>query len=85
LTDSQIDEVRAAPPGRAPEALARHLASCELCQIRVLFGAERRTAKAAGYRPAVPSLGRALVLLGVVVLAMAAFFYTLMKLAGRIQ
>jgi hypothetical protein len=85
LTDAEIAELRTAAPGRAPEALARHLASCEPCQIRALFGAERRPARAGGDPPAMPSLGRALVLLGLVVVALAAFFYTLMKLAGRTQ
>lgn len=85
LTDSEIARLQAAEPGRAPEALARHLASCERCQTRALFGAQRRGAKPSRAVPAVPSLGRALFLLGLVVAAMAAFFYTLMKLAGRLE
>lgn len=85
LTDSEIAALQDAAPGRAPEALARHLASCGRCQARALFGAERRPVKASRPAPAPPSLRRALVLLGLVVGAMAAFFYTLMKLTGRIQ
>ena len=79
LTDAEIASLRTAVPGRAPEALARHLASCERCQGRALFGAERhpgvRTPRAAP-----PSLRRAL-LYGVLVLgAIAAFFGTLRML-----
>jgi hypothetical protein len=85
LTDSELAELHGAAPGRAPEALARHLASCGRCQARALFGAERRPAKRGRAAPATPSLGRALALLGLVVAAVAVFFYTLMKLAGRIQ
>jgi hypothetical protein len=85
LTDSEIARLQAAAPGRAPEALARHLASCERCQARALFGAERRAAAKPGRAvPAIPSLGRSLALLGLVVAAMAAFFYTLAKLTGRL-
>ncbi len=85
LTDSEIADLQAAPPGRAPEALARHLASCERCQARALFGAARRPAKPGRAAPAIPSLGRALVLLGLVVAAMGVFFYTLMRLIGRAE
>jgi hypothetical protein len=85
LTDSELAELHDAAPGRVPEALARHLASCERCQARALFGAERRPAKRGRVAPAMPSLGQALALLGLVVAAMAAFFYTLMKLTGRIE
>jgi hypothetical protein len=85
LTDAQLAELQAAAPGRAPEALARHLASCDRCQARALFGAER---VAGGPRKAVPeppSLRRALLLAGLVLAAMGAFFWTLLKLAGRIE
>ena len=85
LTDSEIAALQDAAPGRAPDALARHLASCARCQGRGRFGAERRAAKAARLAPAPPSLRRALVLLGLVVAAMSAFFYTLAKLTGRLQ
>lgn len=85
LSDAQIAEVQAAPPGEAPEELARHLAACERCQSRALFGSGRGPRRAARAVPEPPSLGRALVLLGLVLAAMAAFFYTLLRLAGRIQ
>jgi hypothetical protein len=82
LTEQQITELQASAPGAVPGALAAHLASCERCQSRALFGAARRT----GLKrepPKLPSLGRALLLLGLVVLAMAAFFWSLGQLTGR--
>jgi len=84
LTDAQIDEVRTAPAGKVPEDLAAHLAGCERCQERALFGAERASRKLARGAPQFPSLRRALLLLALVLVAVGAFLYTLMKLAGRI-
>jgi hypothetical protein len=82
LTDEQIASLRDAAPGAAPDELARHLASCERCQARALFGGVRRP----GVKrepPELPSLKRALLMLALVILAMAAFFWTLSRLAGR--
>ena len=78
LSDMEIATLQAAVPGRAPEALARHLATCERCQARALFGAERRP----GTRRPMPSpsLGRALLYAALVLCAMAAFFWTLRRL-----
>ena len=84
LTDAQLSELHEAAPGQAPEALARHLASCERCQALALFGAER-PAGPRKPRPALPSLGRAVLLAALVLAAMAAFFWSLAKLTGRIQ
>jgi len=84
LTDAQIAELHSVAPGRAPDALARHLASCERCQARALFGAERRPGRTKD-RPQPPTLRRALLLAALVLAAMAAFFWTLQKLAGRIE
>jgi len=82
LTDDEIAALRDAPPGEAPGPLAQHLASCERCQSRALFGAVRSP----GLKrepPALPSPTRALALLGMILLAMAAFFWTLRQLAGK--
>jgi hypothetical protein len=82
LTDAQLARLRDSAPGEAPAELARHLATCERCQARALFGAERP----AGHKrepPKLPSLKRSLLLLGLVVLAMAAFFWSLARLTGR--
>lgn len=81
LTDDQIASLRDVAPGSAPGELAQHLAECERCQSRALFGAVRKT----GVRrepPPLPSLGRALALLAMVILAMAAFFWTLRRIGG---
>jgi hypothetical protein len=85
LTEAQIGVVLAAPPGQVPTELARHLAACERCQERVLFGTTRRTAGRTGRRAELPSVRKALLLGALALVAMAGFFYTLLKLAGRVQ
>jgi hypothetical protein len=84
LTDAQIADLRSGAPGQAPEDFARHLASCQRCQARALFGAER-PAGPRKPRPELPSLGRAVLLAALVLAAMAAFFWSLAKLLGRIE
>jgi hypothetical protein len=84
LTDAQLHEVREAVPGQAPEALARHLAACERCQARALFGAER-PARRKTAMPQMPTLKRALLLGALVLFAVAFFFWSLAKLTGRIE
>jgi len=83
LTDAQLAQLRAAAPGKAPEAFARHLASCERCQARALFG-ERPRGGARKAPPPVPSLGRALFLTALILAAVAAFAWTVQKLAARV-
>ena len=81
LTDNEIASLQDLPPGSAPGELAQHLAGCERCQSRALFGAVRKT----GLKrepPPVPSLGRALAILAMAILAMVAFFWTLSRLTG---
>jgi hypothetical protein len=82
LTDAQLGRLRDGAPGTAPPELAQHLAGCEHCQSRALFGAER-PAGAKREPPKLPSLKRSLLLLALVVLAMAAFFWSLGRLTGR--
>ncbi len=84
LTDAQLAQLRGAAPGRAPEAFARHLASCERCQTRALFGGERRPTVARKTPPTTPSLRRALFLTALILAAMAAFAWTVQKLASRV-
>jgi hypothetical protein len=84
LTDAQISELQGAAPGQAPEALARHLAACERCQARALFGAERPAGRKKPM-PEMPSLKRALLLAGLVLAAVVFFFWSLAKLTGRIE
>lgn len=82
LTDAQLARLRDSAPGEAPAELAQHLATCERCQSRALFGAAR---PAGGKReaPKMPSLKRSLLLMALLVLAMAAFFWSLGRLTGR--
>ncbi len=82
LTDAQLARLRDSPPGEAPQELARHLAACERCQSRALFGSAR-PAGAKREPPRMPSLRRSLLLLAFVLLAMAAFFWSLGQLTGR--
>jgi hypothetical protein len=81
LTDAEIASLRDVPPGAAPGELARHLAGCQRCQARALFGAARSPGKKRE-PPPLPSLGRALALLAMVILAIAALFWTLARLTG---
>ncbi len=83
LTDAQLAQLHSAPPGRAPQALALHLASCGRCQARALFGSERPVGRPRKAVPEPPTMGRAFLLAGLVLAAMGAFFWSLMKLAGR--
>jgi len=84
LTDAQLAELRAAAPGQAPQALARHLATCERCQARALFGADRPPGRTKPV-PEFPSVRRAIFLGALVLVAMAAFFWSLAKLTGRLR
>jgi hypothetical protein len=84
LSDEQLAEVRAADPGKAPAALARHLATCERCQQRALFGAARPPGKKKPV-PEFPSVKRAIFLGALVLVAMVAFFWSLAKLTGRLR
>jgi hypothetical protein len=82
LTDAELARLRESPPGTAPSELAQHLAGCERCQSRALFG----TARDPGVKrepPALPSLRRTLLLLALAILALAAFFWSLGRLTGR--
>jgi hypothetical protein len=84
LTEAQLAEVRAAEPGKAPEALARHLASCERCQERALFGAARPPGKKKA-TPEFPSVRRAIFYAALVLGAILVFVWSLVKLAGRLR
>jgi hypothetical protein len=84
LTHAQLAELQNAAPGQAPEALARHLATCERCQARALFGAQRAAGKKKPV-PEFPSVRRAVFLGALVLIAMAAFFWSLAKLTGRLR
>ncbi len=78
-----MSRLREASPGDAPEDLAQHLAACERCQERVLFGPTRRRRRRREM-PKMPSPGRTLALLAVIAAVMMAFFATLQALLGRL-
>jgi hypothetical protein len=81
LTAEGLAAVAGSVPGKvAPEA-ARHLATCVRCQQRALSGGVDRPVRPAS-RPPVPSVKRALLLLGLVLVAVLFFFWTLHRLVG---
>jgi hypothetical protein len=81
LSEQEIASLQVAVPGQAPEALARHLASCERCQARVLFGSQRPPGRRRPL-PEPPTLGRTLLYSALVLAAVAAFLWTLRMLFG---
>jgi hypothetical protein len=85
LTDADIAALQAAAPGRAPASLALHLASCERCQQRALFGEGKRRGGPRRAPPDPPTVRRALVLALLALAAMAAFFWSLRQMAGQIR
>ena len=82
LTDEELALLQSAPPGRAPQALAHHLAGCDRCQQRALFGSEKRRPTKRRPPPEWPSRRRALLLLVAVLVTLAMLFYSLQRLAG---
>lgn len=81
-SDAELQQLQSAVPGQAPPALARHLAGCERCQQRVLFGSETRPAGKRRPLPEWPTPKRALVLLLAVLVALAMLLYSLQRLAA---
>lgn len=85
LTAAEIAAVQAAAPGEVPGTLALHLASCERCQQRALFGGAPRRSGLKAPVPDPPTIRRTLVL-GLLALAvMAVFFWSLRHLAGQLH
>jgi len=85
LTEAGAAAFREAPPGRAPREIAAHVASCPACQQRLLeTDAPRRPdgGQASKPRPAVPSLGKTLLLAALALAAMLVALLTLRRLAG---
>lgn len=81
LTEVGFAAVSAAPLGRVPPELAAHLASCGRCQQRLLGGGlERRPPKR---KP--PSLGRMLLVVAAIVLAILGSLFTLRVLTGAAE
>ncbi|MCG6928416.1 MAG: hypothetical protein LJF30_24280 [Acidobacteria bacterium] len=78
-----MSRLRAASPGDVPEDVAQHLATCERCQERVLFGPVRRQ-RPRREMPPMPSSTRALVLLALMAAVIVVFFVTLQTLIRRL-
>lgn len=78
LTETEVAQVRASDPGEVPGELARHLARCDRCQERALFGPGRKRSRRE--MPKMPSPGRTLFFLVLMLAAIVAFLYTLQVL-----
>ena len=83
LTVAEMAQVRACTPGEVPERLARHLAACERCQERVLFGSARRRRRRVPSDLVMPTSRRAFIFLGILLLVVIVFFFILNTLVGR--
>jgi hypothetical protein len=83
LTAAGLLALRSAVAGQAPPALAVHLAGCPRCQERALaVDAPRARSGRRTHRAVAPSLGRSLLLAGLVLAAIVAALVTLRRLAG---
>lgn len=84
LTQAGLELLRVGDPGKAPQALALHLAGCARCQDRML-AADAGVAQAPGraQRRAPPPLWRALLLFGAgLLLAALGFGWVARTLSG---
>ena len=82
LTSVEMTRLQQASPGDVPEELARHLAVCQVCQERALFGSEPRRRRRGSTGLNMPTPVRAFVLLAVMLVMIIAFFFTLARLVG---
>ncbi len=82
LTNVEMTRLQHASPGDVPEELARHLAACQVCQERALFGLEPRRRRRGPTGPEMPTPVRAFLLLAVMLVMIIAFFVTLARLMG---
>ena len=82
LTNEEVARLQEGAPGDVPEEVARHLAACDSCQERALFGSGPRRRHRGGAGPEMPTPIRAFVLLGIMLLVILAFFITLGRLVG---
>jgi hypothetical protein len=80
LTEAEVAQVRASDPGEVPRELALHLARCDRCQERALFGPGRRQPRREA--PKLPSPGRTIFFLVLMLAAIVAFLYTLKALVA---
>ncbi len=80
-SDGQLESLQSMAPEQIPAELALHLAACGRCQRRLLFGAP--AGRQRSRQP--PSLGRALVLVGVVLIALLLLLISLQKLTSLLD
>jgi hypothetical protein len=78
--DEVLEQLLHAEPGRAPDELARHVAGCERCQQRVLFGSAPRPARKRS-APQWPTPQRVLVWTAAVLVAFVMLLFSLHRLA----
>lgn len=82
LTPAGLQAFRAAPPGRAPLELARHVAGCARCQERVLLADEG--ARGPGKRRAPPPLWRVFAVFLAGLLAAIGMYVWLRRILGQL-
>ncbi len=80
LTEAGIAAVKSAVPGQTAPEVAAHLATCGRCQERVLTGGVPRPPRKE--MPALPSVGRAFLMLALILFSIFFFLWTLRKLTG---
>ena len=80
LPEAVILTLGSVAPEAIPPDVARHLAACERCQRRALFGA--RPVSRRSHQP--PSVGRALLLAGIVLVVLAMLLLSAFELAGLV-
>jgi hypothetical protein len=80
LGESDMQVLRDAAPGTAPDALAHHVAGCRRCQERLLFGAERPPRAATRNDTLWPSARRLAFLVLCLIGMIALFVWSLQKL-----
>lgn len=84
LTEAGLQALRSAAAGRAPAELATHLAGCVRCQERALaVDAPRPRGRRRTARAELPSLGRTILLVTLVLAAIAAALVTLRQLTPQ--
>jgi hypothetical protein len=80
LTEAGVAAVKSATPGRISPEVAAHLAACGRCQERILSGGVPRPPRKP--MPDFPSVGRAFLVLALILFAALFFFWTLRQLTG---
>lgn len=83
LSQPELQVVRDAAPGKAPDALAQHLAGCRRCQERLLFGAERQRKAAPRDVSLSTSVRRFAVMVFCLIVMIVIFVWSLRRLTGE--